>query len=263
MRHPASLTGTGVSHRYRPFWIARAGPVTGASPVPSHCRRAVYQCRGANPPRHRPADHHPGYRAEGTADRCASPGSALPLRLADPPGAGGVGRLLPGDRHPGQEPGLGHGHRRRADRGESVPSAEPSSTSWLGTTSPPPRPLTCPRTRLRSSWSPPSAPGPTRCSQPPTSSASSPGRRLWICPVAEPERAALAGGPVLRRPGTRPAAGINRPSPRHPAHAAVRGGNGPAGHPDLAGSSAAAQPHPRARRRAREQPVKTSGHSQK
>lgn len=70
-----------------------------------------------------------------------------------------------------------------------------------------------------------------------------------------------AGGPVLRRPGARPAAGINRPGPCHPAHAPVRGGNGPAGRPDLAGSSAAGQPQPGASRRAREQPVKMSRHS--
>jgi hypothetical protein len=72
---------------------------------------------------------------------------------------------------------------------------------------------------------------------------------------------ALAGGPVLRRPGTRPAAGINRPAPRHRAHAPLCGGNGPAGRPDLAGSSAAGQPQPGAGRRAREHPVKMSRHS--
>jgi hypothetical protein len=79
-----------------------------------------------------------------------------------------------------------------------------------------------------------------------------------VCPVAEPERAALAGGPVLRRPGTRPAAGVNRPGPCRRAHAAVCGGHGPAGRLDLAGSRAAGQPHPGACRHTCEQPVKTS-----
>ena len=79
-----------------------------------------------------------------------------------------------------------------------------------------------------------------------------------VCPVAQPERAALAGGPVLRRAGTRPGAGVNRPGPYRPAHAAVRGGHGPAGRLDLEGSRAAGQQHPRACRHACEHPVKRS-----
>ena len=73
--------------------------------------------RSAQPPRHRSADLQPGHRVEGTAYCRASPGSALRFRLADPPRAGNAGCLLGGDRHPGQEPWLGHRHPRRADRG--------------------------------------------------------------------------------------------------------------------------------------------------
>ena len=54
------------------------------------------------------------------------------------------------------------------------------------------------------------------------------------CPVAQPERAALAGGPVRGRPGGRPAGLICR-ARRRPVHAAVRGGDGAAGSPDVAG----------------------------
>jgi hypothetical protein len=59
--------------------------------------------------------------------------------------------------------------------------------------------------------------------------------------VAEPERSALAGGALLRRPGSRPGADILR-TRRHPVHAAVCGRDGPAGSPDLAGGRAARQP---------------------
>jgi hypothetical protein len=62
-----------------------------------------------------------------------------------------------------------------------------------------------------------------------------------VCAVAEPERSALAGGAVLRRPGSRPAADILR-TRRNPVHAAVCGRDGPAGRPDLAGGRPARQP---------------------
>ncbi len=61
------------------------------------------------------------------------------------------------------------------------------------------------------------------------------------CPVAKPERSALAGGPVLRWPGSRPAADILR-ARRDLVHAALCGSDGPAGGPDLAGGYVAIQP---------------------
>ena len=69
--------------------------------------------------------------AQGTPDCRASPGSALPLRLAGPPCAGGAGRLLPGDRHPDQEPWFGPRHRRHADRGNwCFPAVQPGAQHW-------------------------------------------------------------------------------------------------------------------------------------
>jgi hypothetical protein len=50
--------------------------------------------------------------------------------------------------------------------------------------------------RGRGSWWQPSTPGSGRCFLPSISSASSPRRPWRVCPVAKPERAALAGGPV-------------------------------------------------------------------
>ena len=54
-------------------------------------------------------------------------------------------------------------------------------------------------------------------------------------------RSALAGRPVLRRPGSRPAANIRR-ARRHLVHAALRGSDDPARGKDLAGGYAACQP---------------------
>ena len=64
---------------------------------------------------------------------------------------------------------------------------------------------------------------------------------MGVALLAKPGRSALAGGPVLRRPGSRPAADILR-SGRRPVHAAICGRDGPAGRPDLAGGRAARQP---------------------
>ena len=119
---------------------------------------------------------------------------------------GGPGRLLRGDRHPGQEPWFGPRDRRRADRG-----------NWRLLRSPHQRPgRVQPRRRCDGSH----VPG--RGCAVPCHHLRLPGlpgvrrhllhrhlRRAGaygVRPVAEPERAALAGGPVLRRPGTRPAA---------------------------------------------------------
>ena len=155
--------------------------------------------------------------------------------------AGGSGRLLRSDRRAGQKPRFGPGHRRSADRGN--------------------------RCLLRSHRRSPGLPQPRRRrhgTHDKRRGRAVPGDNLqfrvrpWVrirlfhrhlrCtaahgdgPLAKPGRSALAGGPVLRRPGSRPAADILR-SGRHPVHAAIRGRDGPAGSPDLAGSRPASQP---------------------
>ena len=169
------------------------------APVPPHRSRAVYQCRGRQPPRHRPADHQPGHRAQGTDDCRASPDSALRLRLADLLRAGGAGRLLRGDRHPGQEPWFGHCHHRRADRGNRCLLRSSHQ---------------CPG-RVQSRRGCDSSHVLGRGRAVPGHHRQLPGlsgvrcrllhrhlRRAGahgVCPLAESERAALAGGLVLRR----------------------------------------------------------------
>jgi hypothetical protein len=116
-------------------------------------------------------------------------------------------------------------------------------------------------TRPRSSWSPPSTPAPTRCSLRSTSSASSLGRRSWGLPCGG-ARACRAGwrscsSPTWNSPSSWDQSARSGSSCSH----FPSGGNGPAGRPDLAGSGAADQPQPGARRRACEQPVKMSRHS--
>ena len=59
-----------------------------------------------------------------------------------------------------------------------------------------------------------------------------------ICPVAEPDRTALADGPVHRRPGNRRGA-VRQRTRRHLVHAPLRGRDGPAGRTYLAGGSTA------------------------
>ena len=69
-----------------------------------------------------------------------------------------------------------------------------------------------------------------------------------VCPLAKQERSALAGGPVLHRPGSRSTADIGRDRGRL-VHAAICGSDGPAGDPDLAGGRSASQAQPGTGRR--------------